>query len=809
MPRNAGCTDCPLHQHASSVCVWGEHRGCFQDGLGSEAGVCDLMLVGEAPGWEENNKGRPFVGPSGRLLKEALDTFNITSYYVSNTVKCVPDGTPSSSHVAACKHYLWEEIEAVKPKYILALGATAYHQFGVGSISEHAGKEFWSPAANAWVMGCLHPAAILRFPERKKTWLLDVGRFAKLAEGQRIEKPPVEVEIVKDHYSLVNRFEHGKPFTFDYETSMLPWWHKDFYAKCIAFSWDGKKSYVLFLDDPDVVRSFFWCIKPVMMSPKTPKTAHNMLFDDLVTYRLCGYLPFTTFDTMVAAQILDENQPKGLKWQGRARLGWPSWDIETSKKSGEGISRADLAFYNGCDAAATFLLREALLRDLRDAPNLARYMVRLEMPKLRALERLISAGIHIRTDRLQERISTATTALGEARAAVPVKNPNSTAQLKKWLYTDLNLPVLKWTPKGEPSTDEETIKRLAMQHEEVRVILPARKWQKSLTTYLQPLMTALETSHDGRIHPEYRSTSVETGRLASSFHTTPRDQFIRSVYSAPAGSLLVMGDYAQIEARLAAWKAVGMPAILTPNDSQTGAGRTMLHAWLAGLDVYVETAAEILRKSPSEVTKDKSDPHNERQIVGKVVTLALLYRMSAKGLREYLWREEEIEWTQHQAEQAHQGFYRRWPEFALWHEREDRIIRSLGYSESPIGRMRRLPAAQAVDTGRQAYSQIHEAVNAGINAPIQGLASDITQAAMILLDRVKDKMGFLICGNIHDALLFEVPEDRLQTVLPIIRDAMLWAPNALRGLGLHLPEGLIQVEISVGDGWGLGKEVKF
>lgn len=802
MPQNSECQQCPLHAAASTVCVWGRYRSGDVDAEGA-AGLTgtygSVMVVGEAPGADEDVLGVPFIGRSGVLLKSALAQVGITEYYVTNLVKCFPNGTPTSSHVAACKPYLADELHTVRPRAILALGNTAWHYFGEGSITEHAGREIWREDLNAWVVPALHPAAILRSPERSKAWLLDLARFAAVARGDRVERPPVTVHVVEDPLAFGATFlERNEPMTYDFETAMLPWWHRDFYPVSIAFSWSGTESWVVPLgQDPAQDAAFFKSVRTYMTSPR-PKSAWNMLFDDLVWFRLAGYLPYCTFDPMVGVHLLDENQPKGLKWQGRAQLGWPNWDIDLKAKSSHDQA---VYQYNGYDTAATWLLRERLRDALAQEPRLATYLVRLEMPKLRALERMIAHGVYVDQPAVGRKIRIAEYLLARARRKVPVENPNSTAQLRTWLYDTLKLTPPKTTPKGVPSTDEETIKRLARQHPEIRPILEVRRWQKTLSTYLVPLKTSFETSIDGRLHPEYRSTSVETGRLASPFHTTPRSLFIRSVYTAPTGWTLVQADYAQIEARLAAWKACGMPAEYDPS-----AARTMLSAWLGGLDVYCETAAEILHKHPQDVDRDKANPNNERQIMGKVPTLAMLYRISPKGLREYVWREFEIEWSMHQAERAWAGFYARWPEFARWHAREERILQTLGYSESPLGRRRRLPAAQLANE-----RQAHEAVNAGINQPIQSVASDITQTSMILFDRhiqaLHGEPPFAVVGNVHDALLFEVRDSALEQTLPFIKRVMEYAPHAVRKLGLTLPESLIQVELTVGP-WGAGKEWK-
>ena len=173
--------------------------------------------------------------------------------------------------------------------------------------------------------------------------------------------------------------------------------------------------------------------------------------------------------------------------------------------------------------------------------------------------------------------------------------------------------------------------------------------------------------------------------------------------------------------------------------------------------------------------------------------LAQLYGISPDGLREYAWKSFEIAWTPQQAQALWLLFRQRYPEFPQWHRLAEAKLMKRGWAQTPIGRIRRLPDA--------VYGQ-RDAIRSGINAEPQSLASDITQQALILLDSA----GARIVGDIHDALLFEVREDRAAGACRLIRQGMLKAPVELQKLGLWLPEGLIDVEITAGP-WGLGRTV--
>lgn len=783
--RDPECRLCPLGGTVLSTCVWGEWRG---DPAWQGPSV---MVVGINPGWQEDQQNRPFVGPSGGMLDEALAQAGVRYAYLTNTFKCYAE--PDMEWARACRDYLEEEIERVRPAFILALGNIPTQRLlGKGTVGQVAGKEIWSAKYNCWVLPAFHPAAILRNRGRENAWRADILRFGRLVRGD-LEPPPnvppVRVDLVSSARALqtLDRLLESEPScAYDFETNVAGWASRGFTAYTVAFSFSGTDATVLPIAHPDVDPTWTPFVLRWMQQRgtallrgdrNTSRIVHNGMFDDLVWYRLTGAHIRPSFDTMLALQLLDENAPKSLKWAGRAHLGWPDWDIDARKAH----PLADLYPYNGYDAAATVLLRDLLSDRLHEEDVLWRYFQVLEMPKLRALEHLVARGIFVDRARAAALFRSARSEQHAADDLVPLDNPASARQVAKWLYDDLKLPIIK-NGKQHPSTDEATVKTLGLKWPEARLILACRRPRKKISTYFRPINRATRLSFDGRFHPEMRTTSVETGRLASFFHTTPRDTTVRPIFDAPPGMLLVEADYRQIEARLCAWMASGRPG------SWDGVNQgTMLWAFHVGLDIYSDFAARALQKRIESISKD------ERQIMGKVPVLAQLYGMSPEGLREYAWKVFEILWPEHEAVRLWRLFRDRYPEFPAWHRFVEAGLVRRGYTQTPLGRIRRLPDAR--------YGQ-REAIRSGINAEPQSLASDITQTALILLD----KQGARVVGDIHDALLVEVRRDRARGAVQLVRDAMLRAPLELAAMGLHLPPGLIEVEIKVGP-WGQGREV--
>jgi DNA polymerase I-like protein with 3'-5' exonuclease and polymerase domains len=216
---------------------------------------------------------------------------------------------------------------------------------------------------------------------------------------------------------------------------------------------------------------------------------------------------------------------------------------------------------------------------------------------------------------------------------------------------------------------------------------------------------------------------------------------------------------------------------------------SMLWAFHEKQDIYRLFAAMALVKHPKLITK------TERQDMGKVPVLAQLYDISWQGLKEYAWKSSELDWPDHVARRLYDLFRRIFPEFPIWHRFEAMKLRDRGWARSPIGRIRRLPDAQ--------YGNA-EAIRSGINAPPQSLASDITQTALAILD----DQGYEVVGDVHDALLIEADLELAEaTGLHVAHVMTHDALERLRPLGLRLPEGLIEVEVTIGP-WGLGQELK-
>jgi uracil-DNA glycosylase family 4 len=777
------------------------------------------MVLGGSTSYLDDRTGEPFVGPPGELLGDVLAKAGIRCYYKTNVCKCYTgkSGDPPKSAVKACGMYLDEELAKVNPKFILAFGNTAIQRvLGHGKITEIAGKETPSEKYHATIFPALHPAAVLWAQGKRPSWERDIKRLGLMMRGQLLEKPPTKVEIVDSATvftqvaeEILDTARDGDPVSYDFEwTYGLDWWHKDLEIYTVAFGFSEKRAVCVPLQHPESqfakhIQWFFKRIRPVLEQHedfRCPLIVHNSVVDDLAVYRLSGYMPRPNYDTMVIKHLLDENSLKGLKYLGRVELGWPDWGVDT--KDLKKMPLTEVGYYNGCDAAATVGVWGKLWPEIVNKPKLQRYYEHLVRPYTHALEDMVARGVYINLDTVAERRAIAVRRAAEAKVHIPVDNPGSTQQIAKWFYGEeefdangiptgrrvggMGLPILKTTKTGAPSTDEETINALVLRGaEEAKAVVDWRRPTKQTNTYFDPDRERMENSYDGRAHFEYRIGGPETGRLASPFHTHPRDPFVRNVVDAPPGWVLLCADSKQIEARLAAWTAVGRPR--SWGNVPPG---SMLQAFRDGRDVYKEMAARALNKRVADIDK------KERQEMGKVPTLACIYKISPTGLQTYAWTEYELIWSLKEATRLHRIFYELWPELPRWHRAEEAVLKHRGWNESVLGRRRRLP--DAMGDGKTAG----EAIRSGINMPVQSLASDIVQAAHILLSRKMDPTLWFSFGTVHDSLEFLVREHYAEK----LKKAIVWAMNDgavkyLRPLGLQLPEGLLGCDIEEGP-WG-------
>ncbi len=787
------------------------------------------MAVGEAPGYREDEESKPFVGRSGQYLDAVLEASGLprSTVFISNVVKCRPpdNETPTKSQIAACKPYLVTEIKAVNPTYLMALGGPALTALtGKSGVMKLAGTWLKSKPefGSRRVFVCMHPAAVLRREFLKPKFEFYIRQFANIVNN-------VSSDQVTD-YRLVTNTKIFKEAKADIETAKVISWdienskgfnpHNGGKILTISVATRPGKAWVFPFHHPQMhvrnIQVFYRFFKRLLEAPLPRKVAHNGQYERKWMLHL-GIDTRCDFDTKIAAYLLDENGPTGLKPLAKALCQAPNWDENIDFKAG--IPRLkDLWPYNAADADYTlqlyFIYRERLLA----IPELARFFKFLMMPAMHLLADIEYRGIAIDRERLNARTIEAEEhreqIKQELRALLPssqiirdrkgreciddvdydeygnaiklhlVVNWNSTAFLGWFLYKYLGLPIVELTATGRPGTREAVLQSLTRKHYVVARLMEFREWTGRITKFLQPWVGYAIEHDDGgglRLHPEYNLTKTdagkgtETGRLSATdpnIQQVPRESFIRSIITARKGWGFGTVDLSQIELRLAAWLA---------NE------RNMLRMFRDGCDIHREMAVEITGKSAGEITK-------EERKKAKASNFGYLYGMYPKKFQIYAREKYSIEVTIEEAQASRNTYFNKFPELLAWHESVRRFVTSAGYVKSPFGRRRRLPHIHSHD--RELRNQ---AERQAINSPVQATASDLNLLGSCILSQVLSQDIFLVVGLVHDEILFEYDLAYEDSIRQTVRETMENLPTKeYFGVEIGVP---IIAEVTMGTHW--------
>jgi uracil-DNA glycosylase family 4 len=785
--RDPDCTLCPLHEEAEHVCL-----------MGSGSRKSKIMIVGEAPGAREDETHQAFVGPAGALLTELLEEAGISrdECYITNIAKCRPpeNRTPDWTELKICRDaYFWQEFEKVGPDYVLLLGNSAMRSVtGRSGITKHRGSV--REVRGAQVLSTFHPAYVLRSPYHRPALAADIQRFSRMVRQQSdVAVERTKVKIVRNAQQLKwlkKQLMECSHNSYDIETytdgtkNNFKEWHPDSKIVSIAFSWKVGHAVVVPLHhvskpwkDPDRVLRY---LKPCLERTDCKYIAHNGKYDCRWLASRGIFVP-QTFDTMLAAHMLEENRPKGLKPLAQTLLGVDAWDIgaEVSNCYNENLRK--VCIYNGGDTDYTLRLYWHFRKQLIAEPRIARVFAKLMMPASNTMTRVESIGPWVDKERYDERLAETIRKRDKVerrlRKSCGDINLRSPQQIAKWLFGDLGLPIIEETKSGAPSTNERVILRLAKQSPELRRLLEYRTLeQKYIRTYFSAWG---QRDANDRVHPQYNVAGPVTGRLSGDFQQVPRDPFMRSIIGAPPGWSFVEADYSQVELRLAAWYA---------NETR------MLRLFASGEDAHRATAIEVSKQRPEDITP-------EMRKKAKGVNFGLLFGMGYKALPDYLFANYDVVMTEDEAYVFHSRWHETYPAFRKWHDRQRRLVRRYERVHSPIGRVRHLPTVRSSDFRVQA-----DAERQAINSPIQSLASDIMLLSMVRLSNTlpADRAGVVL--TVHDSIGFELRDDYVEEGVPLIRETMedLSILRKKFGCDITVP---ITVEVKVGQHWGEGKLV--
>jgi uracil-DNA glycosylase family 4 len=786
--RNENCRLCPLYKEAQSVCL-----------LGDGPVPTRIMLVGEAPGAREDDIARPFAGPAGRYLDRILAEVGLPrdTVYITNAVRCRPpdNATPTNGQIKACGTYMQSELEIVKPDYILVMGNAALRAIlKTSGVMKKSGTAHDLPGGRTAFV-TVHPAAVLRNPGLETSFKSDLMSFARLTRGED-RRPETKSKLIQSSKGLARLCQMlatvETPIAFDVETGSsnpdedeggLNSWSPDGLIHTVAFSWEPGKAYVVSLEHPatkwDIpVQRVYDALNVALNGKKM--VGHNVKFDDS-WMRAKGVHLYSYFDTKLASHLLDENRPSGLKPLARTYLGADEYEAGISF-SGDATALVKLAIYNGKDADYTLRLYHLFRDELKKQPRLARLFTRLVMPAARAFVDIEANGFPVDMERLERRHKSILRKIAQVNDEMiemlppdleEVANFRSPQFLGRWFFGYLKLPIIQVTPTGKPSTAESVLLELVDKHPAVAKLMELRKWQKNESTYTRNWLNRIAIARKPRLYTSYNLSGTVTGRLSSNMQQVPRDVYIRSIIGSEPGWRFIEADFAQIELRLA--------AMFSRDPALTRAFRT-------GVDPHLGTAAKILRKAPSLITK-------EERKMAKAVNFGFLYGMGWKKFKVYAKEKYQTEVTDEEAQAYRKAFFKQYSSLEAWHSRQRRIVRNVGSVASPIGRIRHLPNINSTDEGVQG-----EAEREAINSPVQGLASDLTILSMARLSKRLDRTRSRILGNVHDAILLEATEDYAEEAARITKHVMENLPlKKLFGYKTTVP---IEAEVTIGQHWG-------
>lgn len=501
-------------------------------------------------------------------------------------------------------------------------------------------------------------------------------------------------------------------------------------------------------------------LKPWLENPDRKKVGQNIKYDSHIFANYGIQLQGIVHDTMLESYILESYRRHDMDSLSERLLGHIPISYEsicgkgTSQIGFEQVAIDIASKYAAEDADITLQLHQKMWEMLAPYEKMRSIYNKIEIPILSVLQRMERNGVLIDCHLLQKQ----STALGQTMDELSQKayrmaqrpfNLNSPKQLGAILFDELKLPIIKKTPSGAPSTNEEVLEKLAQDFPLPKIILDYRSLAKLKSTYTDKLPKMINPA-TGRVHTNYAQAVAVTGRLASNDPNlqnipirTENGRQIREAFIAPKGHVIVSADYSQIELRIMA---------------HLSGDKNLLDAFHQGADIHRATAAEIFGITPIEVSADQ-------RRYAKTINFGLIYGMSAFGVASNLGI------SRTDAQNYINRYFERYPGVADYMERTRQQAIEQGYVETVFGRRLWLPEIYTKGPRRQA------AERAAINAPMQGTAADIIKLAMIAVDRWlrEDKLQSRLIMQVHDELILEVPEEERPIVIQHLPELMAQA----------------------------------
>ena len=594
-----------------------------------------------------------------------------------------------------------------------------------------------------------------------KSWLQDLDAPAENDIDDNEQSVPAAIEadyeLVLEESSFqrwLDALAATDLFAFDTETTSID----AMSAKLVGVSFaiePGKAAYVPvghdYMDAPAQLplEKVLDKLAPILADESKAIVAQNLKYDRTVLASYGVEVKARVFDSMLESYLFNsvagrhDMDSLADRYLGRKTIKYEDVAGKGAKQlTFNQVAVEQAASYAAEDADICLQLHHHLWAELEKTPALTGLYEDIESPLEAVLSRVERNGAMIDSDAMFAQSEEIAARLQQLETAVHDKagqsfNLNSPKQLVDILYEKLGLPVLKKTPKGQPSTAEEVLVQLADDYEIPELILEFRGLAKLKSTYTDKLPTMVNAK-TGRIHTSYHQAVTATGRLSSSDPNlqnipvrTEEGRRIRKAFIAPQGKTVVAADYSQIELRIMA---------------HLSKDKGLVQAFQQGLDVHSATAAEVFDIDLASVTADQRRK-------AKAINFGLMYGMSAFGLGK------QLKIPRNEAQAYMDLYFDRYPEVASFMERIRAQAAEQGYVETHFNRRLYLP-----DINNRNAQRRQAAERTAINAPMQGTAADIIKRAMIDVDRwlTTESVPALMIMQVHDELVFEVDSAALE-----------------------------------------------
>ncbi|MCS5573369.1 MAG: DNA polymerase I, partial [Pseudomonadales bacterium] len=618
-----------------------------------------------------------------------------------------------------------------------------------------------------------------------KPWVVEL--VASVDDTPAIIDIAISYDIVlteSDLNAWIETLSSAEAFAFDTETTSVDYMLADLVG--VSFCCEaGKAAYVPVAHDyegapPQLdTRLVLDKLKRLLEDPERTVIGQNLKYDISVLAKYGVQVKARIFDTMLESYVLNSVASRhnmddlALKYLGEITVHFEDIAGKGAKQlTFNQIELEKAAHYAAEDADITYRLHETLYPKLIEHPSLASVYTDIEIPLVDILSRVERTGVLLDESQLSSQSKELEKRMSELEQeayglAGEEFNLGSTKQLQEIFFDKLGLPVIKKTPKGQPSTAEPVLQELAMEYPLPRVIMAYRGVSKLKSTYTDQLPKQIAGS-TGRVHTSYHQAVTATGRLSSADPNlqnipirTEEGRRVRKAFIAPPGYKVFAADYSQIELRIMAH--------LSEDEG-------LINAFREGRDIHSATAAEVF----GALADDVSDDHRRK---AKAINFGLIYGMSAFGLSR------QLNISRSDAQEYIDLYFDRYPGVREYMVKTRAIAADQGYVETIFGRRLYLPEIKASNFQRRQAAE-----RTAINAPMQGSAADIIKRAMISVDEWLhgSDLDTRMTMQVHDELVLEVPEARLDEVAKGVEIRMCGAAE------LSIP---LVVEAGVGDNW--------